>query len=360
MKLTAKVKLQPTPEQAAALRDTIERANRCADWLSSMAWESGAFQKFSLQKVAYHEAKAKFGLTAQILVRLIGKVADSYKIDKKSQRTFRPHGAIPYDDRILRWYLEKGIVSIWSTVGRLKIPFVGGPKQLALLQHRQGETDLIFHRGKFYLAATCNADNPTPQEVDEFLGVDLGVANIAATSDGKRYSGKAVKAVRYRHRRLRTNLQKKQTRSANRRLKKLAGKEFRFAKDVNHCISKQIVADAKRTGQGIALEELKGIRDRIRAGKKQRAVLHSWSFSQLGLFIAYKAKLAGVLVVYVDPKNTSRGCSTCGHIAKENRPSQLVFRCVSCGYEANADFNAARNISGRATVNRPIVASCAA
>ena len=74
------------------------------------------------------------------------------------------------------------------------------------------------------------------------------------------------------------------------------------------------------------------------------------------LFVAYKAQRAGVPVVYVDPRNTSRECSRCGHAAKENRPSQAKFRCVSCGHETNADFNAARVIAGRAAC-KPAVLS---
>jgi putative transposase len=104
---------------------------------------------------------------------------------------------------------------------------------------------------------------------------------------------------------------------------------------------------AKRSGRGIAIEDMNGIRERVKAGHKQRAVLHSWAFSQLRLFLEYKAKLAAVQLVTVDPRNTSRTCSACGHCAKENRKSQGKFRCRSCSHEAHADINAAVNI-GRA------------
>jgi putative transposase len=153
---------------------------------------------------------------------------------------------------------------------------------------------------------------------------------------------------RYRQRRLRTKLQKLQTRAAKRRLKKLTGKERRFASHTNHVISKQIVAEAKDTGRGIKLEDLSGIRDRITVRKKQRAILHSWTFSQLRLFLVYKAAMAGVSLVLVDPRNTSRECAECGHIAKKNRPNQSTFRCVACSHASNADTNAARVIAGRA------------
>ncbi|MEU8248234.1 transposase [Nonomuraea sp. NPDC048916] len=124
-------------------------------------------------------------------------------------------------------------------------------------------------------------------------------------------------------------------------------KETRFAADTNHTIAKRIVTEATRTGQGIALEDLQGIRDRVRLRKPQQVTLHSWSFHQLGRFIAYKAARAGVALVYVDPAYTSQGCSACGHVDKKNRPDQAGFTCTSCGFAEHADVNAARNIASR-------------
>lgn len=354
MTLTAKVKLE-TGDAQLLLR-TLEAANECADWISEQAWKAQTFGQYAIHKLTYAEAWRRSGLTAQVVIRLISKVADAYKLDRKTQRTFRAHGAIAYDARILRWRIPERTVSIWTVEGRRDVPFVGGKPQYALLASQRGESDLIYRRGTFYLAATCAAPEAEPFNATEFLGVDLGVANIASDSDSERYSGSTVKSVRYRHRRLRSKLQKKQTRAAKRRLKKLSDKERRFATWVNHNVSKQIVASAKGTGRGLALEELKGLRDRVTVRRRQRAVLHSWAFSQLRLFMTYKAQRAGVPVAFVDPRNTSRECSACGHIAKENRPSQAKFCCVSCGFEANADFNAAGVISGRAA-RKPAVLS---
>ncbi len=298
-------------------------------------------------------------MSAQSAVRCLSKVADAYKLDKKAKRSFRPMGSTAYDQRILSYDLEASAVSIWSLAGRLKISFVCGEYQRAMLADRKGETDLAFVRGKWYVLANCCPPDPKAMVPSGFLGVDLGVAQIAADSDGKLYSGSEIKSVRHRQRRLRAKLQAKQTRSAKRRLKKLSGKERRFTKHVNHAISKQIVAAAERTGRGIAVEELTGIRDRIRATRRQRGVLHSWAFAQLRAFLEYKARRAGIRLVAVDPRNSSRECSLCGHTEKRNRPNQSAFRCAACGFAAHADTNAARVIAGRATVSGPNVASCA-
>jgi IS605 OrfB family transposase len=352
MKLTAKVKLVTNQIPYAALQETMARANAACNWISNLAWANKTFQAFAIQKFAYHPVKKEFGLAAQVVIRCISKVADAYKLDKKTKRTFRPTGAISFDDRILKWHIDKQLVNIWTTSGRLKIPFVSGASQLALLRSRQGESDLLFQNGNFYLAATCNVEEPDPSDVTDFLGVDLGIANIASDSDGKQYSGSQVKSVRHRQRRLRSKLQRKQTRAAKRRLKKLSGRERNFASHTNHCISKQIVAEAKRSGRGIAIEDLGGILERVKAGRKQRAVLHSWAFAQLRAFLEYKAALAGVPLFTVDPRNTSRECSACGHTDKRNRPNQSTFRCRACGHAEHADTNAARVISGRPPCKR--------
>ncbi|NJO83098.1 MAG: IS200/IS605 family element transposase accessory protein TnpB [Blastochloris sp.] len=357
MKLIAQLKLLPTPEHAGALKRTLEVTNAACNYISDVAWQTRTFGKFALQKLCYQDVRDIFGLSAQVVIRALAKVGDAYKLDKQAKRAFRPLASIAYDDRILSWNLHEPSVSIWTLAGRLSIPFVAGERQMQLLRTRMGETDLVNHRGNWYLLATCEVPEPDPQDVDDVLGIDLGVTNIATDSDGTIYSGSTVTSVRYRHRRLRNKLQKKGTLSAKRRLRKLAGQEARFAKDVNHTISKRIVREAQRTKRGIGLENLKHIRTRVRARKSQRTVLHSWSFFQLQACIAYKAALVGVPVALVDPRNTSRTCPKCGHIDKANRPNQAVFRCVSCGCAGHADTIAAGNIRvlGRAAVIQPHV-----
>lgn len=354
MQLTAKVKLQPADAQADSLKRTLETANAACNYISGIAWNTRTFGKFQVQKLVYGEVRAAFGLTAQMVIRCISKATDAYKLDRKVQRTFRPLGSIAYDLRILSWRLDKNEISIWTVDGRQAIPFVCRERDKELLSGERGESDLCLIDGTFYLLTSCEVDEPTPRDVDDFLGVDLGVVNIAVDSTGEVHQGNTIKSVRYRQRRLRKKLQSKGTQSARRRMRKLSGKERRFASDVNHQISKRIVVKAERTGQGIALEDLKGIRNRVRARKPQRATLHGWSFHQLRTFIEYKAKMLGIPVITVDPRNTSRTCPCCGHIDKANRKTQDKFLCVDCGFSGLADHIAAVNIR-RAAVNPPNV-----
>ena len=354
MILVAKVKLKPSAEQAKILRLTLERVNAACDWVAAQAFEHRVFGQFKLHHLCYYPLREKFAMPSKLAVRLIAKVANAYKLDRKRQRRFRKHGAIDYDDGCLRWQIEKGQVSILTvTEGRQRIPFVCGDKQRQLLQARQGQSSLALVDGKFYLIACCNVEQPEAADVEDYLGVDMGIVNIATDSDGQAYSGGQVNGLRHRHRRLRQKLQAKGTKSAKRLLKKRSLKEARFARDVNHRISKEIVARAERTARGLAIEDIKGIRERIRVSRSQRATFSSWSFGQLGSFLSYKAALAGVPLVTVDPRNTSRTCPSCGHIAKANRPSQSLFTCQSCGFSGPADYIAALNIRGRAARIQP-------
>jgi putative transposase len=355
MKLTAKVKLQSNQEQHQALLETLETANAACNYTSDIAWDKRTFNKFGLQKLVYYDLKDRFGLTAQMVIRCLGKVADAYKVDRDTRREFNLHGSIAYDSRILRWYINRQIVSIWTTQGRMTLPFVAGPRQLELLQHQQGESDLVLIDGQFYLFTTCEKETPDPQDVDEFLGIDLGIKNIASDSLGENYAGNHLNNLRKRHARLRRKLQKKGTQAARRLLKKRRRKERRMADQVNHTIAKRIVEKAQRHSLGIALEDLKGIRERITVKKSQRRQHSSWAFADLRDKITYKAQLVGVPLVLVDPRNTSRTCQMCGCVDKANRKTQDTFSCVSCGFVSNADSNAAVIIGRRAAVNRPYI-----
>ena len=376
VKQVVKVRMLPTREQSAALHATLSTCNEAASWLSGQIQAGRVYRKHDVQARFYTELKRRFGLSAQSAIRVIGKVADSYATlranidvgnygppgsDKRTKVAatpigFRADAAQPFDARCLSWQIRDTVgsreatVSIWTTAGRCKgIRILAAPRDLVMLRTRAiGETDLICRDGKWYLYATVEApEAPLLQPVNGFLGVDLGIVNIATSSDGDRAAGARLNRYRTRQQRLRARLQAKKTSSARRLLKKRRRKEARFAADVNHQISKRMVAEAQRTGRGIAVEQLGGIRARVRLRKPQRAAVHSWAFAQLGGFLAYKAKQAGVAFVEVNPAYTSQMCSACGWVHKHNRRSQSGFECGRCGFVGHADHNAAIVIAAR-------------
>lgn len=358
MKLTAQVKLTPTEPQHQLLKATLERANAACSYISEYAWAHKIFGQYALHEALYKVIRGQFDLTAQMVVRCIAKVADAYKVDRERKRVFKEHGAIAYDERILRWFTTNQQVSIWTLPGRETVPYVCGERQRELLAHQKGESDLVYHRGKWYLLTTCDIPDETPPEkIDGYLGVDRGIVNIAVDSDGNIYQGDLVEARRQFYANRRYILQKVGTKSAKRGLKKLAGRQARFQKYVNHCISKELIKTAKRTQRGIALEDLTGITLRTRVRRDDRARQGNWAFDQLGQFIRYKTRLYGVPYREVDPAYTSQRCAQCGHTEKLNRKSQSEFLCQSCGHIAHADANAALNISFKAVVNQPQVSA---
>ena len=368
MKLVVPVRLYPDAAQEAALRVTLDLCNEAANFASSEAYRRRVFAKQTLQRLTYGRLK-DMGLSAQPAIQVARKVAGAYATLKANIRAgnlgepgskrrvaaeskpirFRRDAAQPFDDRCLSWQMPARTVSIWTVRGRLAgIRFSCSDAQYAtLVGYRRGESDLVLRDGKWFLYATCDIPDVAVKQPDGFLGVDLGIANIATTSDGTRHCGKGLNRVRHRNQRLRAKLQAKGTKSAKRLLKKRRRKEARFAADANHTIAKRVVTEAERTGCGIALEDLGGIRGRVRLRRPQRVTLHSWAFAQLGQFVAYKAARVGVAVVHVDPAYTSQECSDCHHIARKNRPNQSTFLCRSCGFAEHADRNAARNIAAR-------------
>lgn len=182
--------------------------------------------------------------------------------------------------------------------------------------------------------------------------------NVATCSNGDNYSGKHANRARARNEQMRRRLQAKRTKSVKRLLKKRHRKGTRFVTDTNHKIAYRIVREAERTGQGIDMETLHGIRDRIRARRPQRRTTQSWSYFQLQQFVTYKATLAGVPAVLVDPRNTSRRCPMCHYADKRYRRSRDWFCCHVFGLAGPADLIASVNIAflGSAELGRGEVA----
>ena len=289
VKITVQVKLTPDAEEALALSATLRAVNEAANWVSEVAFERGVPREYELRKHTYADLKAR-GLGAQAAQHTIKKTRDAYTTLKANIRAgnlgrpgsqrrakaeskpivFRPEAAQPYDDRCLSWQLDAQTVSIWTTAGRLKnIGFACSAEALKMLQeHRKGECDLIEREGVFYLLATCEVPQAQQYEPGGFIGVDLGIANIATTSTGYQAAGRGLNRYRKRQLALRAKLQKKRTKSAKRRLKARARKEARHAANINHTVSKAIVTEAERTGRGLSLEDLQGIRTRVRPARR--------------------------------------------------------------------------------------------
>jgi putative transposase len=351
-----KVKLSPDSEQIVALTEMFHQFNAACNWISEVAFREKAFKQVPLHAACYHAVREKFGLPAQLAVRAIGKVLETYRRDKSACHTYGPFSAIVYDSRVFR--LE-GVTYASLTLlhSRQKIRLDCGSYQRKHLAGKPviGQVDLLHENGQFTLAISLRRPEPPQRETEGFLGVDLGITEVATDSEGNQYSGEAVKACRRRYREFRRGLQQNGKKGAKRRLKAISRKQSRFVRHTNHVISKQLVATASKAGKALALEDLSGIRERSNGyAASMRWLLGNWAFFQLRAFVEYKTADTGLPVTLVDPKNTSRRCSHCGHCEKANRKSQAVFLCLECGFQSNADFNAALNLAVRGLETRAV------
>jgi putative transposase len=222
----------------------------------------------------------------------------------------------------------------------------------------------------WYVSIRCVDVEPTPLEpTGREVGIDLGVVNLVATSDGELVSeGRFGRNAQADLAKAQGDLKLKK-RGSNRRRKAVERvarhhrKVRNQRKDLAHKVSRQIVNDYDL----IVLEDLK-VTNMVRRpeprpapdgtfeanGAKAKSGLNrsiqDAGWAQLTRLLAYKAADAGRELRVVPPHFTSQRCSRCEHADEASRRSQAVFRCTACGYEAHADVNAACNVlwAGRA------------
>ena len=341
---------QMVPRIEATFTAFAHACNFVADWGN----EHKKHRQYDLHKGCYRVIREQCGLSANLAVRAMGRVAPRLANPKTRQSRFKST-SIDYDARIFALDVERETVSIRLIDGRCILALRLGAFQRQGLQD-QKPTSATLKRGRksrYYLDVQIkeNApESPNDVEIEGTLGVDCGLRQIATDSAGHAFQGQDLADYRQHRAHVRARLQAKadtgckQTRKACRRaLQRLSGRERRHQKRINHEISKRLVTFAQEHRLAIALEVLKGIRDRGRRWrKKQRGRLHAWAFYQLQQFVEYKATRAGVRVCYVNPRYTSKTCSNCLQVGVRR---QDHFSCKSCGQRSHADINAARNIA---------------
>lgn len=350
---TVKCKLITSETDALALSETMVKFAAACNEIADYARRQKIKRTFMLQSLYYHYIKLTYGLTANYAVRICDRVAH-----QKTSNMFRPTSLI-IDKDLFRYIEASGESSISTAAGRIRVRLGIGDYQRELLKGCKVTAGTISYdrrANQFFANISINVPD-VPAGGSNPLGVDLGINRIATTSTGLVLSGREVNRKREKFSRVKASLQRRGTKGAKRVLKRLAGRERRYQSNTNHNISKRIVRLAKENDSFICLENLKGITARtLKHGKHHRRRMGRWAFYQLRQYIAYKAAESGVLVIFIDPRNTSKTCSACGAIGirKKHR-----FSCSSCGFVGDADVQAAINIAAKgALANRPEVAIC--
>jgi len=315
-----------------------------------------------IRNFSYYKIREQYGLTSDLTCQVCRRVGGNRKSAQSSDLSFSPT-SIDYNAKTFSLRTGQQLVSLATTSGRKKVALELGGYQREMLRGQSPTSAQLCLRkdGSFSLNIQIELETPEPECSGNFLGIDLGRRDIATTSDGQSWKGRAIQQKRDKFSRVRASIQRKAsegTRSTRRRARRLLqwlrGKERRYQQWLNHNISKAIVRQAKNTDRGIALEELTGIRSSINSkprSQQERRKTNNWAFYQLRTFIEYKASLAGVSVKGVPPAYTSQTCHSCNRIG--NR-SEKRFRCTHCHWQGDADVNAAQTIANYgAAVNRP-------
>ena len=340
--LSIKAKLVVTAEAAKELKSTMEEFNRACNIISELSFQQDLRRKYDIHHSAYRLIRNETKLPSQHVINAIAKVSAAYVREPDKLHQFKPHSSVRYDARTM--VLGQDCYTASLTIcpkGRIT-----GQLQMSAKMRRQlregelGSAELVYRKGQLYLHISITVPEAEIEAPAGSLGVDLGVNRVAVTSNRKFHSAKMIRHRKACYKRTRKHLQPNGSKSAKRALARVSGREKRFVSDINHCISKQIVAEAKAAGQRIVLEDLTGIRE---SGKAK--VVHDWSFAELQAMIDYKAPREGVEVVYIDPRYTSQMCSRCLHLGV--RLNQSTFHCHNCGLRLNADLNGARSIALR-------------
>jgi IS605 OrfB family transposase len=338
------------------LKDTTEQYFEAYKFCVNKGFELHTSSKKKLHNATYGELRKNYPKIPSALLQTVRDIAcENLKAVKLKIKPIPKNKFIRFDKRTFSF--KNGLISVSTINGRKKFN-VSIPKYFEkYLDWNCKAGVLVLKNNQLWLNLIFNKENIVNNHPKTVLGLDRGINNIVVTSNNEFYNSKQLKAIKGRYQYLKAQLQSKGTPSAKRKLKKLSGKEKRFVRDVNHCISKKL---ASKDFDCYALEDLKKI-PRTR-GKRFNKKLGNWSFYQLENFLGYKVEELGKMVIKVNPEHTSQTCSKCGHIEKSNRNGSR-FKCKSCGFELHSDLNASRNIAqigmselGRLSVNQPIVA----
>jgi transposase, IS605 OrfB family, central region len=312
-----------------------------------------------LQQKAYEEARRRFGLSSTLTQTARDRAVELVKANEGREFhvhevsirvNYRAFKLVRRDTKLTPYwlYLQLDGDGVWY-------PVQFGERQRQMIvdalsddgEWSLQQVELVKRDGEWYAHFTLerpfkNHEPKTP------IGIDLGERNFATVialvddkpTKGTFFKGSRIKEVRHRHFNIRRKLQERRRLDV---FKRLRGKERRIVNHELHVISKEIVEYAKQFPSPVlVMEKLTGIRENFRRGKKLNRRFHSLPFRKLQKMVEYKAKIQGIKVVYIDPKNTSKTCHRCGYVTHvEGRE----HRCPKCGLKYNRDLNSSINIA---------------
>ena len=355
----------------------------------SMAWTNGRHSVgYNAQARELKDLKAAYPWVAEAPHHCLQQTLRD--LDRAFQNFFAGRASYPnfrkkYQRDSFRFPDPKQFV-VDEAVQRMRLPKLGwvsyrnGKGRHALKLAGKTKSITVSREGKhWFVSVLCKSEVEEPKPIQApAVGVDLGVAQAITTSSGEVLTALGMtKAEEQSKARLQRSLARKRKGSKNRSKARARLAEFQACiahrrRDAIHkattYLSKNhglvVVEDLRvknMTASAKGTLEAPGRNVKAKAGLN-RAVLNV-AFGEIRRQLEYKCRWYGSQLVAVNPAYTSQRCHYCGHTDTENRRSQAVFLCLSCGHEANADVNAAKNIleAGlRLSAVGPTVAACGA
>lgn len=354
--LTKKIQIYPDKKQVEQFETTRKAYADACNYAAKVAYDNKLSSAAKIQKAVYTNIREVYNLPSQMACSVCRTVAAKFKTihEKQAKWSILPYFSPKVYEVVWNkdYSLKDNMFSVITTTGRTIFKTEWSGSKIYAENEKYGTAQVLESLGKYYIhiPVTFNVEDMHILQFENITGVDLGINFLATTydSEGKTtfYSGKEAKMIRSEYKKNRSDLQRKGTRSAQKRLKKIGSRESRWMNDMNHVITKALAETITPTL--FVLEDLTGIRSATESvRKKDRYVNVSWSFYDFRQKLEYKAKPNGHSIIFVDPKYTSQRCPqlNCGHIEKGNRNKQThTFKCKKCGYTSNDDRVAAMNL----------------
>lgn len=355
--ITAKIQLLPTTEQQVEIDNTLIAIKDSLNYTSEIAYKNNISNKTKIQKLVYYDIRKKFGIKSQMACNIcvaVGSTYSSMKSNKQNTLAVYKNSKLTYSyNRDWNFKKDTQQVSISTLSGRIKVNYINkGLENYFDGTWQYCSAELINKDNKYYLHVVVKKtiNQFEMEKTNNVIGIDVGMRQLATAIDSndkiKFINGKNVKHKKAQFVKTRKELQKRNTASSKRRLRKIGQRENRYQNDINHCISKALVNFGKNKNTLFVLEDLKNIRlSTEKVQKRNRYYAVSWAFADLRSKIEYKVQKSGMQLIAVDPKYTSQKCPKCGHTEKKNRNKKLhLFCCKTCNYKSNDDRIGALNL----------------
>ena len=376
---TVPIKLDVPRERRGDLHQTKTQFLHCANRTSEWAWRYDDYcvtSKNKAENALYDELREETDLTANLVQKGIRRAIEAVDAGvgklKKGENTSQPEfdsWSVVYDKRSATFNTDHATLS--TPNGRVTTEYVLPPEDkredtLFGRYYKSDEWDASSatlqydeRDDTFYLHVTLQnpdytVDGTERQEVSHdddgaengvVLGVDLNVTGAFAVTSTGEFIGSAdyLNHKRDQYEQRRARLQQTGTRSAHLTIQSIGSRFSDWSLDWLHNRANDLIAEAQDADvDGIIFENLDHTRENIANGSK----FQQWAYAKFVELVEYKVESTELFVDTVNPAYTSQRCSHCGFTHEDNREDKQ-FKCQYCGYEVNADYNAAKNIAVR-------------